>query len=100
MWVMLDFTFCIYIILSLFNFIFDKNKSVWVIVFIYFIIKQFISYHDPVQYITTEYVLQIAMLFICAILFSHNDKDIRCIICTVLIIVSFINIFIYLYPTV
>lgn len=96
---MLDFTFCIYIVLSLFNLFFDKNKNIWIIVLLYFVIKQFVFCHDPIQYLLIEYILQIVLLSICALLFSYGHNGLRCYICLILVFISFINIFVYLYPS-
>ncbi|UNY40394.1 hypothetical protein KLEP7_gp27 [Pseudaeromonas phage vB_PpeM_ KLEP7] len=83
-----------YLFICIINFIIDKARIVWFLVFIYFLL--IIKIQDPLSYFVLEYTTQSFLFIIIGLLFYESDLKIA--ICFILSILSIINLLCYMYP--
>lgn len=91
---MLEIPILFYLFICIINFIIDKARIVWFLVFIYFLL--IIKIQDPISYFVLEYTTQSFLFIIIGLLFYESDLKIA--ICFILSILSVINLFCYMYP--
>lgn len=92
---MLEIPILFYLLVCIINFIFDKDRIVWFLSFIYFLIT--IDVQDPIAYFIFEYILQSFLFIIFGLLFYQNK--LKMFTCLFLSFLSVINLFCFLYPT-